>query len=62
MQIVSKPAPGLTAEQVRDARAHAWAFVFECHEKRRAVERALLDDRDDAKESNGRAATRNYTA
>jgi hypothetical protein len=35
-RIVVKPNPGITPEQARDARARAWAFVFECfyrHEK-----------------------------
>jgi hypothetical protein len=28
-RIVLHPKPGITAEQTRDARARAWAYVFE---------------------------------
>ncbi len=36
-RVVHKPAPGIAAEQARDTRARAWAFVFRCwEEKQRA--------------------------
>ena len=28
--IVCRPQPGITPEQARNARARAWAYVFEC--------------------------------
>ena len=35
--IAVKPLPGISPEQVRDARARAWAFVFDCHMKESAA-------------------------
>jgi hypothetical protein len=35
--IAVKPLPGISPEQVRDARARAWAFVFDCHVKKSAA-------------------------
>jgi hypothetical protein len=32
---VFRPAPGITAEQAKDARARAWEFIFDCHAKKR---------------------------
>jgi hypothetical protein len=52
-QIVDhRPRPGITPEQARDARARAWAFVFQCwQQKEMAAEPAPeLDSHDDAKE------------
>jgi hypothetical protein len=40
----------LATEQARDARARAWAFVFECHARK---EGALPGAPDARKESNG---------
>jgi hypothetical protein len=40
--------PGATPEQTRDARARAWAFVFECYAKKKA---ARLGSPDDGEES-----------
>jgi hypothetical protein len=34
--ITPKPSAGMTPEQARDTRARAWAFVFECHAKKKA--------------------------
>jgi hypothetical protein len=42
-----KPTLGITPEQARDARARAWAFVFECfyrHEKEAVCGRGGEDD------------------
>ncbi len=33
----ARPHPRLTSEQCRDVRARAWAFVFECHAKKKAA-------------------------
>jgi hypothetical protein len=49
-----KPDAGLTSEQLRDVRAHAWSYVFECFYRRNeqeggpatAPEDARKDDRD----------------
>ncbi len=62
------PRADATPGSELNALASVYQFILRCGEARRAaekkvvVERALLDDRDDAKESNGRAATRDYTA
>jgi len=32
-----KPTPGITPEQSRDARAHAWRFVFDCWEQKKVA-------------------------
>ncbi len=44
--IVVKPTCALSPEQARDARARAWAFVFECHAKKRGrlADKSGLDD------------------
>jgi hypothetical protein len=46
---VCRPDSSISAEQARDARARAWAFVFECwQEKQMVAERAPAPDaRDD---------------
>jgi hypothetical protein len=49
-RIVVKPNPGITPKQARDARARAWAFVFECfdhHEKEAVSGRGGKDDASD---------------
>ena len=35
--ITLKPAAGITPEQARDIRARVWAFVFDCHAKKKAA-------------------------
>jgi hypothetical protein len=36
--IIDCPLPGLTPEQARDVRAHAWAYVFSCwHTKQKVM-------------------------
>lgn len=51
--ITPKPSAGITPEQARDARARAWAFVFERHAKKKAEGRLPSpDDRDAMKGSN----------
>ena len=47
--ITLKPTPGTTPEQVRDARARAWAFVFETA-KKKAAERGQKPGDLDAEE------------
>jgi hypothetical protein len=55
--IVFRPS-GITPEPARDARARAWAFVFDCFARKRAVELAPESNgRDVVKESNGYDAT-----
>jgi hypothetical protein len=49
LRIVYRSGLDATPEQARDARARAWAFVFQCwQEKKMAAERSLPDGRDDA--------------
>jgi hypothetical protein len=49
-------------EPARNARARAWAFVFECHAKKEAARGAHPDGRDNAGGSeNDCAATKNCT-
>ncbi len=46
-RIVVKPNPSINADEARDARARAWAFVFECfyrHEKEAVSGRGGEDD------------------
>ena len=31
------PAPGITPDRARDARARAWRFVFDCWEQKKAA-------------------------
>jgi hypothetical protein len=42
--ITLKPAAGLASEQARDARARAWAFVFECWKAKKAAHPGGPDD------------------
>ena len=35
----------MTLEQARDARARAWAFVFECHSKKKGARPGAPDAR-----------------
>jgi hypothetical protein len=58
-QVAIRSHSGISLEQARDARARAWAFVFQCwQQKEMAAEPAPeLDSHDDAKESNGCIAT-----
>ena len=49
-RIVVKPNPSINADEARDARARAWAFVFECfyrHEKEAVSGRGGEDDASD---------------
>jgi hypothetical protein len=47
-EVTLKPAPGITPEQARDARALAWSYVFQCFHRREGQEGspslAALDD------------------
>jgi hypothetical protein len=48
-RIVLNPREGLTPEQARDARARAWAYVFDCFNRRREQEGgAAISATDDA--------------
>jgi hypothetical protein len=49
-RIVVKPNPSINADEARDIRARAWAFVFECfdrHEKEAVSGRGGEDDASD---------------
>jgi hypothetical protein len=56
---VLRPSPGTTPEQVRNARARAWAFVFACFEKHQQENKGgPVTAPDDAEESeNDRTTT-----
>jgi hypothetical protein len=43
-RIVLRPNPNIPIEQVRDARARAWAFVFQCWHARKGEQHDLTDD------------------
>ena len=48
-----KPDAGLTSEQLRDVRARAWSYVFECfnrHTKKKAAPASGPDDGTKVKE------------
>lgn len=63
-RIVCRPHPDVSPEEAQAARVRAWAYIFRCwQEKQMTAEQGPKPDgHDDAKESNGRAATGNYTA
>jgi hypothetical protein len=46
-----KPDAGLTSEQLRDVRARAWSYVFECFNRHTKKKAASGSGPDDAKES-----------
>ena len=46
-----KPDAGLTSEQLRDVRARAWSYVFECFNRHTKKKAAPASGPDDAKES-----------
>ena len=41
--------PDTTPDQARDARARAWAFVFDCHAKKKATRPGGPDDAEESK-------------
>ena len=46
VRLVQRLYPGVTPEQTRDARARAWAFVFQCwQEKQKAAPASRPDAR-----------------
>ena len=47
--ITLKPGVGITSEQARDIRAHAWAFIFRCHELKKAARPGSPDDGEESK-------------
>jgi hypothetical protein len=42
--IIAKPPPGMTPEQIRDARSRAWMFVFRCWHERKGEHHDLRSD------------------
>jgi hypothetical protein len=61
LRLVLRPKPGISSEQSRDARAHAWAFVFECLNRREEKEGSPAAAPSDAKEIRNDRATQKYT-
>jgi hypothetical protein len=41
--IVVKPLPGVTPDQVRDVRARCWDFVFQCWHAKKGVPHDLMN-------------------
>jgi hypothetical protein len=56
-RIAVRPLPSTTAEQACDVRAGAWAFVFECFNRRNGQEGGPATAPDDAKEIKNVRAT-----
>jgi hypothetical protein len=54
-----KSTSSITPEQIRDVRARAWAFIFSCHERKKAAAPSRPDD--DVKESDGYVATNHHS-
>ena len=46
--IAAKPSESASSEQARDARARAWAYVFECHSRRETEKGGPTTSRPDA--------------
>jgi hypothetical protein len=60
--ITAKPLRGITTEQACDARARAWAYVFDCFNHRNEQEGGpAAAPKDDVKGSNGYVASKNHT-
>lgn len=51
-EIVCTPAPGITPEKARDARARAWAYVFDCFNRRNGKEGGPAKTAPDAAKEN----------
>jgi hypothetical protein len=50
-RVMFRSAPNITAEQVRDARVCAWAFVFDCfHRHKKDAVSEIGSGEDDASE------------
>jgi hypothetical protein len=48
--------PDITLEQARDTRARAWAFIFDCHAKKKAARHGGPDDGTKIKEDSADAS------
>jgi hypothetical protein len=42
-------SPDTRPEEVRDARARAWAYIFDCHAKKKAARSGGPDDAEESK-------------
>ncbi len=54
-RVMFRPAPGITAEQAKDARARAWEFIFDCHAKKMATRPGGHDAGKEINERSGKA-------
>ena len=54
-RVTVKATPDITEEQARDARARAWAFIFDCHAKKKAARPGGPDDGTKSKEDSANA-------
>ena len=57
--VIFRPAPRLTPDEARDARARAWAFIFDCYAKKKAAPESRPDDV--RKDQDAHTATTQYT-
>lgn len=62
-RIVHRPLTSIPAEQARDTRARAWAYVFECFNRHVGNEGgpATAPDNDAKESKNDSAVTQHYT-
>ena len=52
--VLVKHSSDITPEQARDARACAWAFIFDCHAKKKAARPGDLDAGKEINERSGK--------
>jgi hypothetical protein len=59
----TRPHPSMTAKEVRDVRARAWAYVFECYSRREGQQGGPSTSRleDAERRSSEIGATEKYT-
>jgi hypothetical protein len=57
--IIHRSLPGISPEQARDARARAWAFVFDCYTRKKAARPGSPDDV--RKDQDAHTAKKQYT-
>lgn len=53
-----RPHPDIAAEQTRDPRARAWAFVFKCWQEKKAAPESRLDNAKERIKNDSRVYTR----
>lgn len=56
--IAVKPLPGSSLDQALDARARAWAFVFDCYDKKKAAPESRPENAKERIKNDSRVHTR----